>query len=174
MNHCRFEVMTEAYLPQVLEIYNYYILNSTATFHSHPLTLAEMRDILFFEDPKYTSYAILDDDELCGYCILCPFKKREAYTISAEITVYLQPDATGKGFGSQAVQYIEAVAKTKAIHSLIAVICSENTPSIRLFERNGYRQCAHYLEIGQKFGRLLGVVSYQKLLSGPKESFIVD
>jgi phosphinothricin acetyltransferase len=164
MGHCRFEVMTEAYLPQVLEIYNYYILNSTATFHYHPLTLAEMREILFFEDPKYTSYAILDDDELCGYCILCPFKKREAYNISAEITVYLKPGATGKGLGGEAIRHIAAVAETRGIHSLIAIICSENTASVSLFERNGYHQCSHYREIGQKFGRLLDVVCYQKIL----------
>lgn len=166
MQSCRFEVMNEAHLPQVLEIYNYYILNSTATFHYHPLTLSEMREILFFEDPKYTSYVILDGEELCGYCILCPFKKREAYNISAEITVYLKPEAAGKGFGSRAVQHIEAVAQSRGIHSLVAVICSENSVSIKLFERNGYRQCAHYREIGRKFGRLLDVVSYQKILPG--------
>lgn len=169
MNRYRFEMMTEAYLPQILEIYNYYIINSAVTFHHHPLTPAEMREILFFEDPKYTSYAILDGDELCGYCILCPFKKREAYNISAEITVYLKPGATGKGLGSQAVRYIETVAETRGIHSLIAIICSENAPSISLFKRNGYHQCSHYREIGQKFGRLLDVVCYQKILPIRKE-----
>lgn len=169
MDRCRFEVMTEVYLPQVLEIYNYYILNSTATFHYHPLTLAEMREILFFEDPKYTSYAILDGDDLCGYCILCSFKKREAYAISAEITIYLKPEAIGKGLGSQAIQHIEAVAETRGIHSLIAIICGENASSISLFKRNGYHQCSHYREIGQKFGRFLDVVCYQKILPGPKD-----
>lgn len=164
MSQYRFEEMTESYLPEVLEIYNYYVLNSTATFHSHPLTPAEMREILFFEDPKYTAYTVLNGTELYGYCILSQFKKREAYAISAEITVYLKPGITGKGLGSQAVQHIEAVAKTRGIHSLIAIICSENTPSIKLFQRNGYQQCANYLEIGQKFGRLLGVVCYQKIL----------
>ena len=84
--------------------------------------------------------------------------------ISAEITVYLKPGDTGKGIGTQAVRHIEAIAKTRAIHSLIAVICGENTQSIRLFEQNGYHQCARYREIGQKFGRMLDVCCYQKIL----------
>jgi len=164
LNNCRFEAMHDNYLPAVLEIYNYYILNSTATFHAQPLSSAAMRELLFFDDSRYTSYAIFNDTRLCGYCILCRFKEREAYAISAEITVYLKPGDTGKGIGTQAVRHIEAIAKTRAIHSLIAVICGENTQSIRLFEQNGYHQCARYREIGQKFGRMLDVCCYQKIL----------
>jgi L-amino acid N-acyltransferase YncA len=50
------------------------------------------------------------------------------------------------------------------MHVLMATICGENDKSIRLFEKNGYFKCAHYKEVEEKFGELLDVVAYQKIL----------
>ncbi len=47
---------------------------------------------------------------------------------------------------------------------LVATICGENAASIGVFAKNGYEKCAHYKEVGQKFGQLLDVVAYQKIL----------
>lgn len=160
----KFIEMNENYLPQVLEIYNHYIQTSTATFHTQPLTLEEMRPIVFFEDPRFKAFVIFAAEQLCGYCILARFKTREAYQITAEATLYLKPEFTGKGIGSHALQFLEKLARQKGFHSLIGGICGENTASIKLFEKNGYHKCAHYREIGIKFGRFLDIVHYQKLL----------
>lgn len=160
----KFIEMNEDYLPRVLEIYNHYVQTSTATFHTQPLTLEEMRPIVFYEDPRFKAFVIFAAEQLCGYCILARFKAREAYRITAEATLYLHPDFTGKGIGSQVLTFLEDLARQNGFHSLIASICGENTPSIKLFEKNGYTKCAHFKEIGKKFGRLLDVVDYQKLL----------
>jgi phosphinothricin acetyltransferase len=50
------------------------------------------------------------------------------------------------------------------VHVLIASICGENTGSIRLFESLRLDKCAHFREVGEKFGRRLDVVYYQKIL----------
>ncbi len=165
MVEVKFVEITETYLPQVLEIYNHYIENSTATFHTKPLTSEEMRRIVFFTNPKLKTFVIKDRDQVCGYSILGCYKEREAYSITAEVTIYLHPDYTAKGIGSQALRSTEELARQNQFHSLISVICGENTASIKLFEKNGYAKCAHYKEIGSKFGRLLDVVEYQKLLT---------
>lgn len=159
-----FVEITESYLPQVLEIYNHYIQNSTATFHIQPLTLEEMRRIVFFTDPRLKTYIALDREKLTGYCILGRYKEREAYDITAEVTIYLHPKYTGRGIGSQALKFIERLARQNQFHSLLSGICGENSASIKLFEKNGYTSCAHYQEVGKKFGRLLDLVYYQKLL----------
>ncbi len=164
MAEVKFIELNEAYLPQVLEIYNYYIQNSTATFHIQPVTLEEMRRIVFYSDPRFKTFVIFDQNKLCGYCILARYKIREAYNITAEATLYLHPESTGKGIGSEALKFLEKLARQNGFHSLIGGICGENTASIKLFEKNGYTKCAHYHEIGRKFGRLLDVVDYQKLL----------
>jgi L-amino acid N-acyltransferase YncA len=164
MSNYRFEEIREDHLSKVLEIYNYYVSNSTATFHKHLLNQDEMREIVFFKNPKYKTFVILDDNDVNGYVLLTPYKKREAYDGTAEVTIYLKPDCTGKGIGSLALQYIEAFAKKTTIHSLISIICGENNQSIRLFEKNGYLKCAHLKEVGEKFGRLLDIVDYQKMI----------
>ena len=159
-----FVEINESYLPKVREIYNYYIQNTTATFHIQPVTLDEMRRIVFYSDPRFKTYLIFDHDQLCGYCILARYKEREAYSITAGASLYLHPEFTGKGIGSEALKFLESLALQNGFHSLIGGICLENTASIKLFEKNGYTKCAHYKEIGKKFGRLLDIVNYQKIL----------
>ncbi len=164
MNTVCFEEIRKEYLPEVLSIYTYYVLNTTATFHAHALTEAEMSELVFFENPKYHAYVIVCEDKIAGYVILTQHKKREAYDATAEVTIYLKPDCTGQGIGCKATQFIEEVALRQQMHVLVATICGENQRSIRLFEKNGYVKCAHYKEVGVKFGQYLDVVAYQKIL----------
>ncbi|HNX29676.1 MAG TPA: N-acetyltransferase family protein [Syntrophomonadaceae bacterium] len=160
-----FEEMQEKHLGEVLSIYTYYVLNTTATFHDHELSESEMREIVFFENPKYRTYVIKSSGNICGYVILSQYKKREAYDRTAEVSVYLKPDSIGQGIGSQALKFIEDTAVSQKMHVLIATICGENSKSMHLFERNGYNKCAHYKEVGEKFGQLLDIVTYQKIIS---------
>lgn len=160
-----FDEMKEEYLDEVLAIYSYYVLNTTATFHDRVLTTAEMREIVFFDTPRYKTFVILEDDSLCGYVLLAQHKKREAYDSTAEVSVYLKPGLGGRGIGSLALRHIEEYARKQKLHVLVATICGQNEESIGLFAKNGYRQCAHYREVGQKFGKLLDIVAYQKILS---------
>jgi phosphinothricin acetyltransferase len=160
-----FEELREECIGEVLAIYNYYILNSTATFHAQVLSLDEMREIVFFENPKYKTYLIKSENDICGYVLLTQFKKREAYDETAEVTIYLKPEYTGKGIGSKALTFIEDVAVRQKFHVLIAGICAENSGSIRLFEKSGYFKCGHFKEVGKKFGKRLDVLYFQKIVS---------
>lgn len=164
MNGIKFEEFRVEYLPEVLGIYTYYVLNTTATFHAHALTAEEMGKYVLFESPKYKTFVVIDKDAVCGYVILTGHNNREAYDRTAEVSIYLQQEYIGKGIGSLAVQYIENYAEQQNMHVLIATICGENDKSIRLFERNGYTKCAHYKEVGTKFDKLLDIVAYQKIL----------
>jgi len=164
MEKYRFREMTEEYLDEVLQIYTHYVLNTTATFHARPLKSEEMREIVFFNNEKYKTFVMCDEAEVCGYVLITQHKKREAYDGTAEVTIYLKPSYIGKGLGSMAIKYIEEYARKQKFHVLVATICGQNEASIRLFENNGYFQCAHYKEVGQKFEKILDVVAYQKIL----------
>jgi phosphinothricin acetyltransferase len=160
-----FDEMKEDYLDEVLQIYTHYILHTTATFHVQGLTLEEMREGVFFDSEKYKTFVICTEANICGYVLITQHKKREAYDATAEVTVYLKPDFIGKGLGSMALEYIEEYARKQEIHVLVATICGENEESIRLFVKNGYNKCAHYKEVGQKFGQYLDIVAYQKIIT---------
>ena len=76
--------------------------------------------------------------------------------------MYLKQGFTGKGIGKTAITYIEDIAKKTGLKNLVAVITGENTSSIKLFEKAGYFKVGHLINIGEKFGRSLDVISYQK------------
>lgn len=156
--------MGDSRLQEAVSVYNYYIRNTTATFHINEITPEDMRDILYSGDPRFPAYAIMEGDKFCGYCLLARFKKREAYDGTAEITIYLKPGCQGRGIGSRAAADLEEIARGIGFHTLLAVISGENNASIGLFSRMGYNKCAHLKEVGLKFGRKLDIVYYQKLL----------
>ena len=157
-----FSPVKDTDLAAILEIYNHYILNSTATFHSEKLSKKDLGEFLFISHPKYPSFLITDKGEMIGYCFLTQYKKRQAYDRSAELSIYLKPEFTGKGIGLVALSHLEAAAKKAGIHVLVGTICGENQASIRLMEKAGFSQCAHLKNIGEKFGKVLDVVMYEK------------
>lgn len=146
----------------VKEIYDYYILNTTATWHTEPVSEIELQNAIYVGHPRYRSYLVYAQGEVIGYCYFSEYKKRQAYYRSSEVTLYLKPDATGKGYGSIILKKMEEEASKVGIHTLLGVISGDNEGSISLFEKNGYTKCAHLRNMGEKFGKLLDIVCYQK------------
>ncbi|ANF96807.1 GNAT family N-acetyltransferase [Paenibacillus bovis] len=163
----QFEPIQEQHVPEVLAIYNYYVLNTTVSFHTEPLSLEQMRAQLMNVPAHYKSYIIRSGEasaDIAGYILVTPHKNKQAYDTTAEVTVYLHPDQTGQGLGSQALCFLEEAAAESGFHVLVATVCTENINSIRLFERHGYEKCAHFRQIGRKFDRWLDIASYQKIM----------
>jgi len=159
-----FEPLQPEHLQACLDIYGYYVENSTATFHTHVPSMVEFKEIVYIGCERNKGFVILHNSRICGYVALGRYNIREAYADTGSIAIYLHPEYCSKGIGSAALDFIEHYACEQGFHSLIASICGENEQSIRLFERKGYVKCAHYKELGRKFGRLLDVVSYQKII----------
>jgi phosphinothricin acetyltransferase len=151
-------------------VYNHYVATSTATFQTEPLTPAEWAAEATGGEPgRHGAWAVCGDDgAFAGYLLVQPFKSRCAYRGTAEVTVYLDPAATGRGLGGAAVAYAGAHAAAAGLHALIAVVAAENDASLRLFERHGYERVGHLKEVGDKFGRLLDVVYLEKLTGTPR------
>jgi phosphinothricin acetyltransferase len=101
------EEFGEEHLQSALDIYNYYIANTTATFHTRELSKDEMRELVFFHSDKYKTFVLKDNGAILGYVSLKPYSKREAYEKTAEVTVYIRQDHIGGGLGRTAVRYIE-------------------------------------------------------------------
>ncbi len=162
--------LTESHVSDTLNIYNHYILNTTSTFDEHALSRDEFRGNIFFTDPRHGSFVITHkaDETVAGFTILGPYKHRNAYRKTAEVTVYIHPDHTGQGLGELALDKIHNFAERQGIHVLLAIICTESEDSIRLFEKMGYTETGLLREVGNKFDRWLDVVFYEKILSHPE------
>ncbi|MDD2473203.1 MULTISPECIES: GNAT family N-acetyltransferase [unclassified Methanoculleus] len=164
-----FRPVREEDLPIIAEIYNYYSLHTTATFHDGEITLSELIEDFPPGDPVYQAYLIRDGDEVLGYCGLRRYKKVRAYDRTAEITIYLKSEYTGRGIGKSALSRLEEHAKRAGLCVILGTVTGENRASIRLFEATGYSRCAYLKNIGEISGKVLDVVMYQKELE-PKQS----
>ncbi|TXK77497.1 GNAT family N-acetyltransferase [Paenibacillus sp. N3.4] len=151
-------------IPDLMDIYNYFVLHSTVSFHTEPVSLTEFTESVVHPDPRFQTYVITLDGSLQGYVQVMPHKKKQAYQTTGEVTIYLHPACVGKGVGSAAIQHIESVAKENGFHVLISTICADNEPSIHTFTKNGYTQCAHFREVGFKWGQFLDIFTFQKII----------
>ena len=157
-------VLQDKDYPFVKEIYDYYVVNTTVSFATNKISLAELRKTIQTGHPKYKSFLIKVNSEICGFCYFSKYRKRQAYDRTAEISVYLKPGFLGKGVGKLTLQKMETVARENKISVLIGVITAENHQSVGLFEKCGYEKCAHFRKVGEKFNRILDVVAFQKIL----------
>ena len=164
MDSLIFQKAEEKDLETMLEIYNFYLVTTTATFDHGKISREELLHRIFIGHEKYQTYLIRYHNETAGFCFLTQYRKKEAYDRTAEIGIYLKPEFTGKGIGEIAVAFLEKVAISKQIRVILASISGENTASMKLFQSIGYEQCAHYKEVAEKFGRLLDIVDYEKIL----------
>jgi L-amino acid N-acyltransferase YncA len=164
MENLIFQKAAENDLDTILDIYNYYIATSTATFDLGEVSREAFCQRVLIGHDKYPAYLIYCKGEIAGFCFLTQFKKKKAYDRTAEMGLYLKAEFTGKGIGKEVTTFLEKIALSSQIKVLVASISAENTASIKLLERLGYEKCAHYKQVGEKFGRLLDVVDYQKIL----------
>ncbi len=159
-----FQPLRDSDFSEVKRIYDWYVANSTATFHTEPVQISELKEFIYTDHPRYKAYLIIRDGKVAGYCYFTYYKKRQAYDRTAEITLYLDHELRGKGLGKATVEFLEKKAREVGLKNLLAIITGDNTGSIALFSRAGYTKCADFKNVGEKFGKILDVVGYQKEL----------
>ncbi|WML50074.1 N-acetyltransferase family protein [Neobacillus sp. PS3-34] len=162
MIHIRDAVIDD--LPAMLAIYNYAIRNLNATFDLEEQTL-EQRQAWF---SKYgTTYPLIvaeSEGEVAGYCSLSPFREKEAYAKTTELSVYISEKHQGKGLGKALIQEIINRAHQLDFHTIIAGITTGNEGSVKLHEKFNFEFIGRFKEVGYKFEQWQDVDFYQLLL----------
>lgn len=151
-------------IKQILDIYNWYILNTTITFEIEPLTLEMFEKRIESITSKYPFYVLKEEDKVLGYGYLSYFNERAAYDITADLSLYLDHEIKSKGYGTLLLKELENWARNNNIHNIISLITEENTNSLNFHKRNGFEQCGYLKNVGIKFNKELGVYFYIKTL----------
>jgi phosphinothricin acetyltransferase len=152
-------------IPDITNICNYYILNSTAVFDEVPVREEDMlRSMNEIVSAGYPYLVWEENGAVLGYCYAHKWKSKAAYRFTLETTVYLAPDATGKGIGTKLIHRLADECRAIGTHSLIACITDENEGSLRLHRRLGFKDVSKFGEVGLKFGRWLGIIDLQLIL----------
>ena len=158
---------TEQDLPDIREIYNHYVANSTVTFDEEPQSLAELRSK--FRHNAKLGYpwlvAVSPSGQILGYANASPWKQKAAYRFTVENSIYLRAASTGKGLGTALMSEFLVRAKAAGIKEVIAVIADKGADaSIAMHKAFGFTEIGHMGKVGYKFGRWLGTVLMQKSL----------
>jgi phosphinothricin acetyltransferase len=81
-----------------------------------------------------------DEETVIGWAALSPVSKRDVYRGVAEVTVYVTDSARGKGIGRALLEALIAESEKNGIWTLQASIFPENTASVELHLRCGFRE----------------------------------
>ncbi len=151
-------------VPGLLDLYNHYVIHSSATFDLVPHTLEQRRE--WFSHYSLTGrhrmmVADLDGDVM-GFATSSPFRPRAAYDTTVETSVYVRAGMEGRGLGTRLYSALFAAIAEEDIHRLLAGITTPNPASIALHERFGFREVGHFHEVGRKFDQWWGVVFLER------------
>ena len=103
-------------------------------------------------DATYLEFArvvALSNGELCGWAALSPVSKREAYAGVAEVSVYIAQDFRKQGIGLKLLQRLIAQSEQHGIWTLQASVFPENTATVALHKRCGFREVGRRARIGR-------------------------
>jgi L-amino acid N-acyltransferase YncA len=158
---------TERDVPDMLAIYNHYVMNSTVTFDEDALTLKELR--AKFRHTRQQGYPWLVAEspggQVLGYAYVSAWKPKAAYRFTVEDSIYLGPASIGKGLGTALLGELLTRSKAAGIKEVVAVIADRGADaSIAIHEHFGFKEIGRMGKVGFKFGRWLGTVLMQKSL----------
>lgn len=157
-------IACEADVPAILSLYAPYILTTTATFEYDVPTEAEFTERFRNITARFPWLVWEEQGEILGYAYASPPYTRAAYSWCAEPTVYLKPEARGRGIAGKLYGALEAVLCKQGYHVLYALVTGENSASLRFHEKQGYTLRAEFPDCGFKFGRWLGLFWMEKRL----------
>ena len=157
-------IAPEADVPAILHIYAPYVLNSTATFEYDVPSFEEFLQRFRTITAQFPWLVWEEGGEILGYAYASPPYSRAAYSWCAEPTIYLRPDAQGKGVARKLYAALEWLLDKQGYHVLYALICAENAPSLRFHEKCGFQKAVCFSDCGFKFGRWLGMTWMEKRL----------
>ncbi|WP_252732167.1 arsinothricin resistance N-acetyltransferase ArsN1 family B [Paraglaciecola arctica] len=147
---------------KIAEIYNFYVVNTAATFEETPVSSEEISSrITKVQDANLPWIVALKDDAIVGYAYATKWKERSAYRFSVESTIYLSSQAQGKGLGTQLYKALLVKLKSHGINNVIGGITLPNPASVALHEKLQMRKVAHFPQVGFKFGKWLDVGYWQ-------------
>ena len=161
---------TEQQLPEILDIFNDAILNSTALYDYKTRTMETM--YAWYADKIKGNFPMVGacdaSGTLLGFATYGSFRVRPAYKYTVEHSVYVRPDKRGQGIGKILLREIIKKAEEQNFHVLVGVIDASNEVSMKLHEKEGFVLTGIMKEVGYKFGNWLDAAFYQLTLKTPE------
>jgi len=141
--------MTKHDSSRILEIYKMGIDTGNATFETVVPSWSDW-DIKHLE---HSRLVYVENDKILGWGALSPVSARAVYKGVAEISIYVDTNNLGKGIGSQLMEKMIQSSEQQGIWTLFSSVFPENTSTIKLHEKFGFRVIGTRERIAQLNGK---------------------
>lgn len=154
-------------LDSILDIVNHEIVYGTALWMTQIRTYDEQLE--WFKTHEKAGFPIFvatnEHQKILGFATYGHFRAYDGYKHTVEHSVYLIPEAQGRGLGKQLMQHLVDNASKNGIHVMIAAITANNQASIRLHEWFGFKHAGILPQTGIKFDQWLDLLFMYKILN---------
>ena len=148
--------------PEIAAIYNHYIRSSVATFEEEEVrTVTMARRIEKVQTAGMPWLVALKDGSVIGFAYASPWKERDAYRHSVEISVYVSKFHQSQGWGTRLYKELFYELKQRSVRVAIGGITLPNPASVAMHEKFGMQKVAHFEAVGYKFDQWLDVGYWQ-------------
>ncbi len=148
----RLRFATEQDAEQILNIYKYYVDNSTATFAYTAPTIEEYRRWVADSAKEYPFLVLEKQGEILGFACAHRWREREAFDWSVETTIYLAPNQTQGGRGLRLYGTLLALLREQGVYQAYAVLAHPNPASEALHAKLGFLRLGFLPACGFKHG----------------------
>ena len=154
--------------PALAAIYGHHVLHGLGSFEEVAPSAEDMAGRRAAVVALGLPYLVAEEDgRVLGFAYAGPFRPRAAYRYTVEDSVYVAPEAIGKGVGRLILTQVLAACEALGVRQVMAVIGnSENQASIGLHKALGFEHAGLGRSLGFKHGRWVDIVWMQKALNG--------
>jgi phosphinothricin acetyltransferase len=157
-------------LARITAIYDDAVRHGTASYELEPPTQADMTARFEALCAGGFPYLVAEQQEgtVLGYAYAGSFRPRPAYRFIVEDSVYVAPEAKGRGIGLALMQALIEAVEALGFRQIIAVIGDggPDSASVRLHEKLGFIHSGRLEGSGYKHGRWLDTTFMQLALNG--------
>jgi len=162
---------TAADAERLLEIYSWYVEHTAVSFEIDTPSPDEFRERIVSTLKKFPYLVLEEDGMIRGYAYAGPFHSRAAYAHCCELSIYLDRDARGHGFGRELYETLEGKLREMGFLNLYACIADPVdedkylTRNSEHFHRHmGYTKVGTFHQCGRKFGRWYNMIYMEKMI----------
>jgi len=145
---------------------NHYISDSYATFDEElmPKEAVDAWIGLFSRSGPHRLYVATDSVRLLGFAGSQKYRNHPAFRKTIETSVYVAPDAVGRGVGSALYENLFKELSGEDLHCAVVGIALPNEASIRLHRKVGFTEVGTFAEYAIKHGSYVSSVWMQRAL----------
>jgi phosphinothricin acetyltransferase len=148
----------------IAAIYNEGIADGVATFETEPRTAEQIATLLADKGERYPTVVVEREGRVIAWAGAGAYRTRPAYAGVAEHSVYVARAARGTGAGRAALNALCAAYAARGFWKLVSRIFPENSASLGLHERCGFRVVGVYRRHGKLHGEWRDCVIVERLL----------